>query len=61
MEDLSFEESWNSFGYESDEKCCVCGKLKTKTEPRFGYSVCKEHHKLSPIEISEIAKYSRHI
>lgn len=52
-------ETWNNFGYETDEKCCVCGKKPCKTEPRFGYSVCELHHKLSPIEISVISNNNK--
>ena len=40
--------------YPSNEPCCVCGStVQTGSEPRFGYVVCKEHSKLSPIEINE--------
>ena len=45
-------DSWDNFGYESDVPCCVCKSKPTKSEPRFGYSVCKEHHRLGPIDIN---------
>lgn len=61
MENIDFEKSWETFGPDSDEVCCVCGNEKSKIETRFGYSVCKEHHRLTPVEISQITKYSRYI
>lgn len=50
--------SWKHFGYDTDEPCEVCGKIgKNKSEPRFYYVVCEEHHTLTPVELSmEIGK-----
>jgi len=47
-------EKWKWFGYESDESCCVCGKVgECKSEPRFNYVVCQEHANITPIETNE--------
>ena len=45
------EESWKYFGYDTKEPCCVCGTTEDcKSEPRFGYSVCRKHANIKPIE-----------
>lgn len=39
--------------YPSNKPCCVCGSThQTGQEPRFGYVVCEQHAKLSPVEIN---------
>ena len=46
---------WDTFGYSSSEPCKVCGRYgDNKSEPRFGYVVCREHAEMSPVEISNI-------
>lgn len=48
-------KEWETFGYNSSEPCKVCGKYgDNKSEPRFGYVVCREHAEMSPVEISNI-------
>lgn len=46
---------WRSQGfYQSSSPCCVCGNIhQTGQEPRFGYVVCEQHSKLSPIEVNK--------
>lgn len=47
--------SFRVFGYETNKPCDVCGKGgNNRLEPRFGYSVCEEHYRLSPVEVSEL-------
>lgn len=48
------DKDFINFGYESNQVCCVCGKTPARIEPRFNYSVCINHYKLSPIKISEL-------
>lgn len=48
------KEEFENFGYPSDEKCVACSSTDTRAEPRFYYSVCIEHFKLTPIELSKI-------
>jgi hypothetical protein len=48
---LAFER----FGYATDKPCDVCGKEGgNQSEPRFGYVVCEDHYKLSPLEVSQL-------
>jgi hypothetical protein len=43
--------------YPTDDPCVICGSVETiGSEPRFCYSVCEEHSKLSPVEISKMSK-----
>lgn len=43
-------------GHSSNKPCAVCGKHNNNSvEPRFLYTVCEEHEKLSPVEISRLA------
>lgn len=37
-------------------KCCICDKEDDSNivEPRFYYTVCIEHSKLSPVQVSRI-------
>lgn len=46
--------SWQKTNfYPSNKPCCVCGsKGDNGQEPRFGYTVCETHSKLSPVQIS---------
>lgn len=38
--------------------CCICGSTEgAETEPRFGYTVCAEHSKLSPVEVTHHKDY----
>ncbi|PLS18980.1 hypothetical protein CVD28_00840 [Bacillus sp. M6-12] len=47
---LAFER----FGYATTNPCDVCGaEGNNQSEPRFGYVVCEEHFKLSPVEVSQ--------
>ena len=47
---MNFED----FGYKTNKPCDVCGKCgENQLEPRFNYVVCKEHFKLSPVEVSK--------
>jgi hypothetical protein len=39
------------FGYQTILPCCICGSIPAEVEPRFGYIVCEEHSKLSPVNI----------
>lgn len=48
------EEMFDRFGYDSSLPCAVCGKNPTKSEPRFGYSVCIDCFGIPPVEISEL-------
>lgn len=46
------DKEWEAFGYPSKEPCAVCGKTgDNRSEPRFGYTVCREHAKTPPTEI----------
>lgn len=46
---------FEKFGYKTNEACDVCGKIgNNQSEPRFGYVVCEEHYKMTPVEISEL-------
>jgi hypothetical protein len=45
------DKDFESFGYDTDKPCEICGKKPAKLEPRFFYSVCKEHQYLTPIEV----------
>jgi hypothetical protein len=48
---------FESFGYETNEPCEVCGKRgNNRIEPRFSYVVCEKHFKLTPIQVSESRK-----
>ena len=49
---------WRYFNYYSSiMPCCICGSTEQiGIEPRFGYPVCEEHSKLSPVEISHQRK-----
>jgi hypothetical protein len=41
-------------GYASSEPCDVCGKYNhNESEPRFGYTVCKDHYDITPVKVSE--------
>jgi recombinational DNA repair protein (RecF pathway) len=43
--------------YPTEVPCVICGSTDNiGSEPRFGYSVCEEHSKLSPVEISKMRK-----
>lgn len=49
------DQRWDGFGYASKMPCCVCGQVDTtKSEPRFGYVVCKQHSTMTPIQIDSI-------
>jgi hypothetical protein len=43
-----------NFGYPTEKPCEICGELPAEIEPRFGYSSCEEHSKLSPIEFQKL-------
>jgi len=43
---------FDNFGYKTDEVCCICKAKKTRSEPRYNYSVCIEHFKLTLKEIN---------
>lgn len=49
-------KDWRDYSYyPTDEPCVVCGSVEqTGIEPRFGYVVCEEHSKLSPVEINKL-------
>jgi hypothetical protein len=48
-------DSWQCFGYDTDEPCEVCEKVGgNKAEPRYYYVVCEKHHNLPPVIISEM-------
>lgn len=47
------ENHFKYFGYETQEPCQICGAKPAKMEPRFGYIVCEEHSKLTPIGVSD--------
>ena len=40
--------TWENFGYPTILSCVVCDSRPCKVEPRFGYAVCEEHHKIAP-------------
>ena len=44
---------FNTFGYDTDAGCDICGAKPCKTEPRFGYTTCKTHCIISPLEFSQ--------
>jgi len=47
-------EDWKNFGYETNKPCDVCGKEgDNQMEPRFGYVVCEEHYKMTPLQVTE--------
>lgn len=46
------DQEWNAFGYDSNQPCAVCGNGPTKSEPRFGYSVCRQHAGMDPTAVS---------
>ena len=52
---LDTKDDWRNAGYYiSEEACCICkSTTKIGMEPRFGYSVCEEHAKWSPVKITE--------
>jgi hypothetical protein len=52
IEDIKAD--WRSKGfYESNKPCCICGSTdKIGIEPRFNYSVCEQHSKLSPVQVT---------
>jgi hypothetical protein len=54
----SLIEQFSNFGYQSDKPCLVCKCTNTVIEPRFGYAVCIEHFKMSPIEIQKLTDRS---
>ena len=52
---LKLRKDWRETkGYmQSQQSCCVCGSTHLiGIEPRFNYSVCEEHSKMSPVEVS---------
>jgi hypothetical protein len=51
------EMTWLDNYYPTDKPCCICGKEGNNgLEPRFGYVVCEEHSKLTPVEVSDFVK-----
>lgn len=52
------ELDWRDYNwYPSKSPCCICGTtFNTGTEPRFGYTVCEKHSKVSPNTIWNIQK-----
>lgn len=49
------DKDFELFGYETNEPCDVCGKIgSNRVEPRFFYTVCSEHYKMSPVEASKL-------
>lgn len=48
-----------NFGYPTKEPCSLCGAKPAEVEPRFGYVVCEEHSKLSPIEVDKYLQSQR--
>lgn len=46
----------------STDRCVVCGSEGPglETEPRFLYTVCPEHARLSPVTVSRIANDPKH-
>lgn len=49
------DKEWESFGYETDKPCEVCGAVDDcKAEPRFGYVICRKHSRMSPVEVSKV-------
>ena len=50
------EKDFELFGYDTDKPCEVCGEKPAKVEPRFFYSVCKEHQYLSPTQVNNLKK-----
>src|SRR4051812_23879681 len=47
------DAEWNVYGYDSQLPCVICQETPTKSEPHFGYSVCRTHAAMSPVHISE--------
>ncbi len=47
------DQEWEAFGYDSTKLCAICGGSPTKSEPRFGYSVCRAHTGASINEIDQ--------
>lgn len=45
-------QTFEHFGFETGEPCCVCSSEPTRVEPRFGYCVCEDHYTLSPTDIN---------
>jgi hypothetical protein len=56
--EFAYKVDWRSYRFHPSElPCCVCGStVQTGQEPRFGYVVCEEHSRLSPVDIN---KYTR--
>lgn len=44
---------FHTFGDDTIEGCCICGEHPCKLEPRFGYSICKDHYHLPPSKVQE--------
>lgn len=44
-----------SFGYKSSKPCGACGLYDdNQSEPRFGYTACKEHQSISPVAFAKL-------
>jgi hypothetical protein len=51
---LMTDKEWDNWGYPSDKPCCICGAVgDNKSEPRFGYVVCREHCVVPPAQIEK--------
>lgn len=46
--------SWENFGYKTEQPCCVCKEVPAQIEPRFGYAVCEKHYKMTLTEIDRL-------
>lgn len=50
------DNDFESFGYDTDKPCEICGEKPAKIEPRFFYVVCKKHQYLTPIKVDNLKK-----
>lgn len=50
IDKLLTDEEWENWGYNSTEPCYFCKNIgDNKSEPRFSYTVCRNHVHLNPI------------
>jgi len=53
--EVFLNKRWETFGYNTESGCEICGDRPAKIEPRFGYTTCREHSYLNPIRFQEEA------
>lgn len=55
-------EEFERFGYDSQDSCIVCGtRENVKSEPRFGYSVCKYHANVKPTDVNDLIQAKENV